>query len=123
MGFSGKDEQFMRQALALACQGTALASPNPRVGAVVLDSHGEVAGTGLFTFAGIKHAEVLALEQAGPRARGGTIFLNLEPHCHQGRTPPCTDAILSPGITRVVAALADPNPTVARQGFAHLRSA
>ena len=123
MAFSGKDEQFMRQALALARQGTALASPNPRVGAVVLDSHGEVAGTGSFTFAGVKHAEVLALEQAGPRARGGTIYLNLEPHCHQGRTPPCTDAIIATGITRVVAAIADPNPKVAGKGFAQLRAA
>src|SRR5437899_1774464 len=123
MAFSGKDKQFMRQALALARQGTALASPNPRVGAVGLDSHGEVAGTGSFTFAGVKHAEVLALEQAGPRARGGTIYLNLEPHCHQGRTPPCTDAIIATGITRVVAAIADPNPKVAGKGFAQLRAA
>ncbi|HEU4413994.1 MAG TPA: bifunctional diaminohydroxyphosphoribosylaminopyrimidine deaminase/5-amino-6-(5-phosphoribosylamino)uracil reductase RibD, partial [Candidatus Angelobacter sp.] len=72
---------------------------------------------------GLKHAEILALEQAGARARGGTIYLNLEPHCHQGRTPPCTDALISAGIKRVVASMADPNPQVAGKGFAQLRAA
>lgn len=113
----------MRQALELARRGTALTSPGARVGAVIADSQGNVAGTGFYAFSGIKHAEVLALEQAGARARGGTIYLNLEPHCHHGRTPPCTDAIIAAGITRVVAAMADPNPKVAGKGFAQLRSA
>lgn len=113
----------MRQALDLASRGTGLTSPGARVGAVVVDGSGNIAGTGSYTFDGIKHAEVLALEQAGARARGSTIYLNLEPHCHQGRTPPCTNAIIAAGIRRVVAAMADPNPKVAGKGFAQLRAA
>jgi diaminohydroxyphosphoribosylaminopyrimidine deaminase/5-amino-6-(5-phosphoribosylamino)uracil reductase len=123
MAFSEQDEFFMRYALELARRGTALTSPGARVGAVVTDSQGQIVGSGFYTFAGIKHAEVLALEQAGLRARGGTIYLNLEPHCHQGRTPPCTDAIIAAGIARVVAAIADPNPRVAGKGFEQLRAA
>jgi len=113
----------MRQALELARRSAALASPGARVGAVITDSNGNLAGSGSYTFEGIKHAEVLALEQAGPRARGGAIYLNLEPHCHQGRTPPCTDALISAGIKRVVAAMSDPNPKVAGKGFEQLRAA
>src|SRR5215467_7179481 len=112
-----QDEFFARHALELARRGTALTSPGARVGAVVVDNRGQLVGSGFYTFDGIKHAEILALEQAGPRARGGTIYLNLEPHCHQGRTPPCTDAILAAGIARVVAAIPDPNPQVAGKGF------
>jgi diaminohydroxyphosphoribosylaminopyrimidine deaminase / 5-amino-6-(5-phosphoribosylamino)uracil reductase len=123
MAISEQDERFMRQALELARRGTALTSPGARVGAVIADSQGNLAGSGFYTFDGIRHAEVLALEQAGGRARGGTIYLNLEPHCHQGRTPPCTDAIIAAGITRVVAAMADPNPKVAGKGFEQLRTA
>jgi diaminohydroxyphosphoribosylaminopyrimidine deaminase/5-amino-6-(5-phosphoribosylamino)uracil reductase len=123
MAISEQDEGFMRQALELARRGTALTSPGARVGAVIADSQGNLAGSGFYTFDGIRHAEVLALEQAGARARGGTIYLNLEPHCHQGRTPPCTDAIIAAGITRVVAAMADPNPKVAGKGFEQLRTA
>ena len=123
MSFSPQDEQFMRRALELAARGTALASPNPRVGAVVVDAQGEVAGEGAFTYEGMKHAEVLALQQAGSRARGGTMFLNLEPHCHQGRTPPCTDAVIAAGIKRLVASMADPNPYVSGKGFEQLRAA
>ena len=113
----------MRQALELARRGTALASPGARVGAVIADSSGDLVGSGSYTFEGIKHAEILALEQAGLRARGGVIYLNLEPHCHQGRTPPCTDALIAAGIKRVVAAMADPNPKVAGKGFEQLRAA
>ncbi len=123
MSFSRQDEQFMRQALELARRGTALTSPGARVGAIVVDSHSNLAGSGFYTFAGIKHAEVLALEQAGTKARGGTIYLNLEPHCYQGRTPPCTDAIIAAGVKRVVASMADPNPKVSGKGFAQLRAA
>jgi diaminohydroxyphosphoribosylaminopyrimidine deaminase/5-amino-6-(5-phosphoribosylamino)uracil reductase len=123
MAFSPQDELFMRQALDLASRGTGLTSPGARVGAVVVDGSGNIAGTGSYTFDGIKHAEILALEQAGSRALGGTIYLSLEPHCHQGRTPPCTDAIIAAGISRVVAAMADPNPKVAGKGFAQLRAA
>src|SRR6476469_3162372 len=123
MASSEQDERFMRQALELARRGAALAAPGARVGAVITDSSGNLVGSGSYTFEGVKHAEVLALEQAGPRARGGTIYLNLEPHCHQGRTPPCTDALISAGIKRVVAAMADPNPKVAGRGFEQLSAA
>jgi diaminohydroxyphosphoribosylaminopyrimidine deaminase/5-amino-6-(5-phosphoribosylamino)uracil reductase len=123
MNFNLQDEQCMRQALELARRGMALASPGAKVGAVAVDSAGVECGTGFYTFDGVKHAEALALEQAGEKARGGTLYLNLEPHCHQGRTPPCTDAIIAAGIKRVVAAMADPNPKVAGKGFAQLRAA
>lgn len=113
----------MRRALELARRGTALTSPGARVGAVVVDSAGVECGSGFYTFGGVKHAEALALEQAGEKARGGTLYLNLEPHCHQSRTPPCTDAIIAAGMKRVVAAMADPNPKVAGKGFAQLRAA
>ena len=123
MNFSKQDELYMRQALDLARRGTALTSPGARVGAVIVDSQGNVAGTGSYTFDGLKHAEILALEQSGAKARGGTIYLNLEPHCHQGRTPPCTDALIAAEIKRVVASMADPNPQVAGKGFTQLRAA
>src|SRR5579871_2278216 len=123
MMVSPQDEQFIRRALDLAHRGIALASPNPRVGAVIVDAHNEIVGEGSYTYAGVKHAEVLALEQAGDRARGATIYLNLEPHCHQGRTPPCTDALIAAGIKRVVASMSDPHPLVAGKGFKQLREA
>ena len=113
MAFSQQDEQFMRRALELALRGSGLTSPGARVGAVITDSAGQVVGESFYTFDGLKHAEILALEQAGSRARGATIYLNLEPHCHQGRTPPCTDALIAAGVKRVVAAMKDPNPKVA----------
>ena len=117
------DEQHLHRALELARAGIGLASPNPYVGAVIADAHGNVAGTGTYTYDGVKHAEVLALEQAGERARGGTLYINLEPHAHQGRTPPCTDALIRAGIRRVVASMADPNPQVSGRGFEQLRAA
>src|SRR5690242_18930259 len=123
MSFSGQDEVFMRQALQLAREGTALASPNPRVGAVVVSSAGEVAGTGFHTYEGMKHGEILAIEQAGEQARGGTLYLNLEPCAHQGRTRPCADAVIAAGIRRVVAAMTDPNPLVAGKGAEQMRAA
>jgi diaminohydroxyphosphoribosylaminopyrimidine deaminase / 5-amino-6-(5-phosphoribosylamino)uracil reductase len=123
MPITAQDENFMAQALELARQGTGLTSPGARVGAVAVDSKGEVAGTGFYTYAGIKHAEVLALEQAGTRARGGTLYLNLEPCSHQGRTGPCVGRVIRAGIRRVVAAIADPNPLVAGKGLAQLREA
>lgn len=123
MAFSPQDELYMRQALDLASKGTALTSPGVRVGAVIVDSQRAIAGSGFYTYDGVKHAEILALEQAKEKARGGTIYLTLEPHCHQGRTPPCTDALISAGIKRVVAAMPDPNPKVAGKGFAQLRAA
>jgi diaminohydroxyphosphoribosylaminopyrimidine deaminase / 5-amino-6-(5-phosphoribosylamino)uracil reductase len=116
------DDAYMREALSLARQGRALASPNPMVGAVVVRD-GEVVGRGFHTWAGLKHAEVLAIEQAGDRARGATVYLNLEPCSHQGRTPPCADALIAAGVASVVAAMEDPNPRVAGQGFRKLREA
>jgi diaminohydroxyphosphoribosylaminopyrimidine deaminase/5-amino-6-(5-phosphoribosylamino)uracil reductase len=117
------DEQFLHRALDLARQGIGLASPNPYVGAVIVDSHGSIVGTGVYTYDGVKHAEVRALEHAGDQARGGTLYINLEPHSHHGRTPPCTDALIAAGIRRVVASMADPNPKVSGRGFERLRAA
>jgi len=118
-----QDEEYMREALELARRGTALTSPGARVGALVVDAQGNVAGSGYYTYHGVKHAEALALEQAGEKARGAAIYLTLEPHCHHSRTPPCTDAIIAAGVKRVVAAMADPNSKVAGKGFAQLRAA
>jgi diaminohydroxyphosphoribosylaminopyrimidine deaminase/5-amino-6-(5-phosphoribosylamino)uracil reductase len=117
------DEHFLRRALELAREGEAQASPNPYVGAVIIDQAGVVIGTGVHTYSGIQHAEVRALEQAGGKARGGTLYINLEPHSHQGRTPPCTDALIAAGIRRVVASMADPNPKVSGRGFEKLSAA
>ncbi|HVB34620.1 MAG TPA: bifunctional diaminohydroxyphosphoribosylaminopyrimidine deaminase/5-amino-6-(5-phosphoribosylamino)uracil reductase RibD [Patescibacteria group bacterium] len=116
------DQQWVRRALALARRGQALAHPNPMVGAVVVRG-GRSVGEGFHTYEGVRHAEILALERAGTRARGATLYLNFEPCCHRGRTGPCTDAILAAGIGRVVAAMADPNPLVAGKGFRKLRRA
>lgn len=113
---------FMREALDLARQGRGLASPNPMVGAVVVRGE-EVVGRGFHTYAGIQHAEIIALAQAGEQARGSTVYLNLEPCSHQGRTPPCTDALIRAGVSRVVAPVEDPNPLVAGDGFRRLRAA
>jgi diaminohydroxyphosphoribosylaminopyrimidine deaminase / 5-amino-6-(5-phosphoribosylamino)uracil reductase len=117
------EKQLLRQALDLAQRGIGLASPNPYVGAVIVDKQGAVAGTGTYTYESVKHAEVIALEQAAGRARGGTLYINLEPHAHHGRTPPCTDALIAAGIDRVVACMADPNPKVSGRGFEQLRAA
>ncbi len=117
------DEQHMRRALELARAGVGLVSPNPAVGAVVVDSSGHEVGAATHTYDGVKHAEVLALEQAGHAARGATLYLNLEPCSHQGRTAPCADAVIAAGIRRVVCSMQDPNPQVAGQGFAKLRAA
>jgi diaminohydroxyphosphoribosylaminopyrimidine deaminase/5-amino-6-(5-phosphoribosylamino)uracil reductase len=117
------DEQFLRRALDLARQGIGLASPNPCVGAVIVDPQGNTVGTGVYTFDGVKHAEVRALEHAGDKACGGTLYINLEPHSHQGRTPPCTDTLIAAGIRRVVACMPDPNPKVSGRGFEKLRAA
>ncbi len=116
------DEQHMRRALDLARAGVGLVSPNPAVGAVVVDVSGREVGTGTHTYDGVKHAEVLALEQAGHAARGGTLYLNLEPCSHQGRTGPCADAVIAAGVRRVICSMEDPNPRVAGQGFAKLRA-
>jgi len=116
------DAGFLREALDLAREGRAQTSPNPLVGAVLVRD-GKVVGRGFHTWAGVKHAEILALEQAGGRARGATLYINLEPCCHQGRSGPCTAALINAGVARVAAALEDPNPLVAGEGFRQLRAA
>jgi diaminohydroxyphosphoribosylaminopyrimidine deaminase/5-amino-6-(5-phosphoribosylamino)uracil reductase len=116
------DARHLRDALDLARKGAAQASPNPLVGAVLVRG-GEVVGRGFHTWAGVKHAEILALEEARERARGATLYINLEPCCHQGRTGSCTAALIQAGVARVVAALEDPNPLVAGEGMRQLRAA
>jgi diaminohydroxyphosphoribosylaminopyrimidine deaminase / 5-amino-6-(5-phosphoribosylamino)uracil reductase len=123
MSAHSADEEFLQRALDLAQQGIGLASPNPYVGAVVVDPQGSIVGTGAYTYDGVKHAEVRALEQAGAKARGGTLYINLEPCSHEGRTPPCANAVIGAGIHRVVASMPDPNPLVAGRGFEMLRAA
>src|SRR3954447_17256898 len=112
----------MREALDLARKGRALASPNPMVGCVIVRD-GAVVGRGFHTSAALKHAEIVALEEAGDRARGADLYVTLEPCSHQGRTPPCADALIPPGVARVIAAIGDPNPRVAGEGFGRLRAA
>ena len=116
------DERWMQRALESAARGVGLCSPNPTTGAVVV-SNGEIAGEGFHTYDGRKHAEILALEAAGPNTRGATLYVNLEPCSHAGRTGPCADAIIAAGVKRVVAAVQDPNPLVSGRGFQRLRSA
>jgi len=112
----------MREALDLSRKGRALASPNPMVGAV-LERGGEVVGRGFHTYDGVDHAEIGALKEAGVKACGATLYITLEPCSHHGRTPPCADALIGAGITRVIAAVEDPNPLVAGEGFRKLRDA
>ena len=119
---SERDHYYMGQALALALQGRGLASPNPMVGAVLVRDR-RVVGQGVHRYGQRKHAEVWALEQAGDRAREATLYLNLEPCCHQGRTGPCCRSIVDSGIARVVVAMRDPNPLVAGKGLEWLTSA
>jgi len=112
----------MREALRLAAQGLALATPNPMVGAVLVRD-GQIVGRGFHTWDGVAHAEVLALIEAGEQARGATLYVTLEPCSHEGRTPPCADAVIAAGIGKVIAAVADPNPLVSGHGFKKLRAA
>jgi diaminohydroxyphosphoribosylaminopyrimidine deaminase/5-amino-6-(5-phosphoribosylamino)uracil reductase len=115
--------RWMDRALQLAALGEGRTSPNPLVGAVVLDPSGELVGEGFHARAGEPHAEVEALRQAGERARGGTLVVTLEPCCHHGRTPPCCEAVIAAGLARVVVALTDPDPRVGGEGLARLRAA
>ena len=110
------DEVYMARCLALAELAQGTVSPNPLVGAVVLDAEGRVVGEGYHQKAGEPHAEVNALNQAGEKAQGGTLYVNLEPCNHHGRTPPCTQMIVASGIQRVVCGTLDPNPLVAGSG-------
>ena len=113
---------MMDRALAWAERGRGRTSPNPAVGAVVVDGDGIVVGQGTTEPAGGPHAEVVALERAGSRARGGTLYVTLEPCSHTGRTGPCTERVVAAGIRRVVAATTDRNPRVSGQGLAFLRA-
>ncbi|HEX9630627.1 MAG TPA: bifunctional diaminohydroxyphosphoribosylaminopyrimidine deaminase/5-amino-6-(5-phosphoribosylamino)uracil reductase RibD [Pyrinomonadaceae bacterium] len=117
------DHRFMRRALALAAKGIGQVSPGPLVGCVIVSPSGEVVGEGFYVYENLKHAETYALEQAGERARGATAYVSLEPHAHHGRTPPCTDALINAGVSRVISPIEDPNPKVSGKGFAHLRAA
>jgi len=112
----------MRRALFHASRAEGATTPNPLVGAVIVSPEGVVVGQGRHPRAGEPHAEVFALEDAGERARGATLFVNLEPCCHTGRTGPCTRRIIAAGMHRVVAAMPDPNPLVSGKGFAELRA-
>ncbi|QDU90790.1 Riboflavin biosynthesis protein RibD [Pirellulimonas nuda] len=119
---SDRDEHWARRAAELALRGEGLVEPNPMVGCVVV-REGRLVGEGWHERFGGPHAEVNALNAAGEGARGATLYVSLEPCCHTGKTPPCTDAILAAGVTRVVAAVADPFPQVAGGGIHRLRAA
>lgn len=118
---SNEDHGYMARTLQLARRGVYTTDPNPRVGCMVV-KEGRVLAEAWHVRCGEPHAEVLALRQAGTAARGATLYVNLEPCCHQGRTPPCTDPIIDAGIARVVTAVEDPNPSVSRGGIDTLRS-
>ncbi len=119
---SSHDLHFMENALELARKGVGLASPNPTVGCVIVKD-GAILGEGLHLYDTRDHAEIVALKQAGAKARGATLYATLEPCNHAGRTGPCTEAIIATGISRVVAAMEDPNPKTRGSGFAKLRAA
>jgi diaminohydroxyphosphoribosylaminopyrimidine deaminase/5-amino-6-(5-phosphoribosylamino)uracil reductase len=113
---------YMQRALELARKGTALASPNPMVGCVLV-REGQIVGEGFHQYEWRDHAEVVAIKSAGEKTQGATLYLTLEPCNHKGRTGPCTEAIIAAGIQRVVATITDPNPNVAGRGFARLSDA
>lgn len=121
--FSDAERRHMRHALTLAQRGLGSVWPNPAVGCVVVDAGGRVAGRGWTQPGGRPHAETEALNRAGPRAAGATVFVTLEPCNHHGKTPPCTDAILAAGVARLVAPCEDPDPRVSGAGFRRLREA
>jgi diaminohydroxyphosphoribosylaminopyrimidine deaminase/5-amino-6-(5-phosphoribosylamino)uracil reductase len=119
---SATDVTYMQQVLRLAHEGAGYVSPNPLVGCVIVKD-GQVVGQGYHQRFGGPHAEVYALQEAGLQAQGAVLYVNLEPCCHTGKTPPCVEAIVRAGIGRVVAALRDPNPLVAGGGLARLQTA
>src|SRR5262245_29939749 len=119
------DQDYIKLTLQLAAQGTGLVSPNPLVGSIIV-KEGEIVGRGYHRYEELKHAEAWALEEAGEKAHGATVYVNLEPCAHQGegkRTPPCARALIEAGVKRVVASMVDPNPRVNGQGFEQLREA
>jgi diaminohydroxyphosphoribosylaminopyrimidine deaminase / 5-amino-6-(5-phosphoribosylamino)uracil reductase len=121
LSVSQADAAHLERALELAERGRGTSRPNPVVGAVIVAGE-EVVGEGWHERKGLPHAEVIALEHAGERARGGTLYVTLEPCAHHGATPPCADAVLAAGIARVVAAMGDPNPRTNGRGFERLRT-
>ena len=122
MAFSEQDHEFMEQALQLAALGRCRTHPNPMVGCVIVKD-GKVVGTGYHRKAGEPHAESYALAEAGEAARGATAYVTLEPCAHEGRTPPCADALIRAGVARVVAAMVDPDDRTAGKGLERLRTA
>ncbi len=122
MNFTDTDARHMARALELARRGFYTTDPNPRVGCVIVKD-GKTVGDGFHARAGEPHAEIHALRAAGAQARGATVYLTLEPCCHHGKTPPCSDALIAAGVGRVIAAMQDPNPRVAGKGFAALNAA
>src|ERR1019366_5584642 len=116
------DEKWMRRALALAERGRGRVHPNPMVGAVLVRG-GRVVAEGFHQGFGRAHAEIEAIQAAGVRAKGSTLYVNLEPCSHWGKTPPCSEALIRAGIRRVVAATKDPNPEVSGRGFRDLKGA
>lgn len=119
---SSADVKFMKRALTLARKGIGRTSPNPAVGCVIVKD-GIIIGEGWHRKAGGPHAEILALEMAGEAARESDVYVTLEPCCHSGKTPPCSQALIAAGVKRVVAAMADPNPKVNGGGFRALETA
>jgi diaminohydroxyphosphoribosylaminopyrimidine deaminase/5-amino-6-(5-phosphoribosylamino)uracil reductase len=117
------DQRMIQRTLELAARGVGLVSPGPLVGCVIVNDRQQLVGEGFYVYDDVKHAETIALEQARDAARGATAYISLEPHAHQGRTPPCTDALIKAGVKRVVAPIEDPNPKVSGRGFTHLRDA
>jgi len=118
-----KDEIYIKECIELAKLGEGRVSPNPLVGSVVLDKDGNVVGRGYHMKYGEAHAEVNALNQAGKKAKDGTIYINLEPCSHFGKTPPCADRVINSGVKRVVVGMVDPNPQVAGEGLKKIQSA
>ena len=117
------DIDLSHRALELAFEGVGRVSPNPLVGCVIVSESGEIVGEGTYVYDDVTHAEIIALNQAGEHAKGGTAYVSLEPHGHHGKTPPCTDALINAGIRRVVSPIEDPNPLVSGEGFEQLRKA
>ena len=121
MNHSEFDIKMTRRALELAAKGIGQVSPSPLVGCVIVGKNGEIVGEGTYIYDNLTHAEVLALNQAGERAKGATAYVSLEPHSYQGRTKPCTEALINVGISRVFCPVEDPNPFVSGKGFEILR--
>jgi diaminohydroxyphosphoribosylaminopyrimidine deaminase/5-amino-6-(5-phosphoribosylamino)uracil reductase len=120
--FSEFDIKMTRRALELASSGIGQVSPSPLVGCVIVGENGGIIGEGSYIYENVTHAEIIALQQAGEKAKGGTAYVSLEPHAHTGRTKPCTEALMKAGIRRVVCPIEDPNPLVSGKGFDVLRT-